>query len=92
MFGTSFLTLLPLVALASCASVPRELPRRAFDASEHLGNLSPYFPAPVPSDTEIALPGDCTVEQVMLVRIPTSSRTRLCLGGRALRRLVGSDG
>lgn len=64
MLGKSFLALLPLVALASGASVPREL----FAVSEHLGNLSPYFPAPVPLGMETALPGDCTVEQVMLMQ------------------------
>ena len=64
-----FLTLLPFVALASCASVSHELSRRAFDPSTHLGNLSPYFDAPVPAGMETELPADCTVDQVMLVRI-----------------------
>ena len=59
-----FATLLPLVALASCASVPP-----SFNPSEHLGNLSPYFPAPVPPGMTATLPADCTVDQVMLVRL-----------------------
>ena len=52
-----------LVALASAA--PEK--RGAFDYAAHLGNLSPYQSAPVPSGMEAALPDDCTVDQVMLV-------------------------
>ena len=66
MRGSSLLALLPLAAAANAASVAR----RAFDVSEHLGNLAPYFAAPVPAGMAAALPGDCTVEQVMLVRLP----------------------
>ena len=55
-----------LVALASAA--PEK--RGAFDYAAHLGNLSPYQSAPVPSGMEAALPDDCTVDQVMLVSSP----------------------
>lgn len=65
---SKFFTLLPFVALASGASVPHELARRAFDPTTHLGNLAPYLPAPVPAGMTPNLPGDCTVDQVMLVR------------------------
>jgi acid phosphatase len=71
MFG-KFLTLLLLVTLASCVSVSHELSRRAFDWSTHLGNLSPYFNAPVPPGMDTELPADCTVDQVMLVRVLSS--------------------
>ena len=63
--------LLPLAALASCASV-----RTAFDVAAHLGNLSPYAAAPVPHGLDAALPADCTVDQVLLVRRPPLARTR----------------
>ena len=56
-----------LVALVS-AGVTRASPeRRSFDYAAHLGNLSPYQKAPVPSGIREALPDDCRVEQVMLV-------------------------
>ncbi|KAI0711979.1 hypothetical protein C8T65DRAFT_739431, partial [Cerioporus squamosus] len=50
-----------LVALARAAPEPR-----SFDYATHLGNLSPYFKAPVPSGIKETLPDDCTVDQVML--------------------------
>ena len=58
-----------LVALASAAPGKRG----AFDYAAHLGNLSPYQSAPVPSGMEAALPDDCTVDQVMLVSSPLFS-------------------
>jgi hypothetical protein len=36
---------------------------------EHLGNLSPYQKAPVPSGLQESLPSDCKVDQVFYVRI-----------------------
>ncbi|TCD65148.1 acid phosphatase pho5 [Steccherinum ochraceum] len=33
--------------------------------SQHLGNLSPYFKAPVPKGIQEDLPEDCTVDQIM---------------------------
>ncbi|KAJ6532022.1 phosphoglycerate mutase-like protein [Mycena capillaripes] len=50
----------------------------SFAALNHLGNLSPYFKAPVLHGVNETLPGDCTVEQVMLMgrhgsRFPLSS-------------------
>ena len=75
-----------LVALAS--AVPEK--RGAFDYAAHLGNLSPYQSAPVPSGMEAALPDDCTVDQVMLVSSPLTHRvlphiqtqTRTCVSVR----------
>jgi hypothetical protein len=49
-----------------------------FATLNHLGNLSPYFKAPVPHGVSETLPGDCAVEQVMLVRsIPNALQSRL---------------
>ncbi|KAJ7106225.1 phosphoglycerate mutase-like protein [Mycena epipterygia] len=50
----------------------------SFATLNHLGNLSPYFKAPVPHGVSESLPADCTVEQVMLMgrhgsRFPLSS-------------------
>lgn len=69
MFGP-LAALLPLAVLAaSAASVPAELAARSFDVAAHLGNLSPYTPAPVPHGFDTELPADCSVDQVMLVRL-----------------------
>lgn len=54
-------------ALVGAASAAPER-RGAFDYAAHLGNLSPYQSAPVPSGMKTTLPDDCTVDQVMLVR------------------------
>ena len=54
-----------LVALARAAAPEA----RSFDYTTHLGNLSPYFKPPVPSGIKETLPEDCTVDQVMLVRL-----------------------
>ena len=59
-------------ALVGAASAAPER-RSAFDYAAHLGNLSPYQSAPVPSGMEAALPDDCTVDQVMLVSSPLFS-------------------
>ena len=81
-----FLTLLPFVALASCASVSHKLARRSsFDPSEHLGNLSPYFAAPVPFGMSTELPADCTVDQVMLVCLPLFLRRARTMSHHAHR-------
>ena len=57
--------LVALVALARAAAPEA----RSFDYTTHLGNLSPYFKPPVPSGIKETLPEDCTVDQVMLVRL-----------------------
>lgn len=44
------------------------LERRDFDLENHLGNLAPYHKAPVPIVIKEDLPGDCKIEQVILVR------------------------
>ena len=54
-----------LVALARAAAPEA----RSFDYTTHLGNLSPYFKPPVPHGVKETLPEDCTVDQVMLVRL-----------------------
>lgn len=55
-------------ALVAHARANASLDRRGgFDYQAHLGNLSPYRKAPVPSGIREALPEDCTVDQVMLV-------------------------
>ena len=53
-------------ALAALAHASPER-RGSFDYATHLGNLSPYQKAPVPSGISETLPADCTVDQVMLV-------------------------
>ena len=63
----TFLTLLTfLVARISCTPLQTRDPVH-FDVSQHLGNLSPYFSAPNPRGVESVLPGDCVVDQVVLV-------------------------
>lgn len=50
--------------------------------SQHLGNLSPYFKAPVPNGIKETLPGDCNVDQVMTVRalsFPSASQGNMAL-------------
>lgn len=49
------------------------LERKDFKLEDHLGNLSPYHKAPVPIGIQEDLPGDCKVEQVMLVRENTTA-------------------
>ncbi|KAJ7170878.1 phosphoglycerate mutase-like protein [Mycena crocata] len=63
------LTVLPLVSSVLGGSIT---------TLQHLGNLSPYWKAPVPHGVAETLPGDCSVEQVMLMgrhgsRFPLSS-------------------
>ncbi|RDX57456.1 phosphoglycerate mutase-like protein [Lentinus brumalis] len=54
--------------LAALVALARTAPEsHSFDYATHLGNLSPYFKAPVPSGVKETLPDDCTVDQVMLM-------------------------
>ncbi|KAI0346521.1 phosphoglycerate mutase-like protein [Trametopsis cervina] len=55
MHGLALLALLPLATATS------------FDVSKHLGNLSPYSPAPVVAGGRADLPADCQVDQVILM-------------------------
>ncbi|KAI0784218.1 phosphoglycerate mutase-like protein [Abortiporus biennis] len=57
----SLVLTLPLVGYA----FPTE--KEGFNLVGHLGNLSPYQKAPVPNGIKEELPGDCKVEQVMLM-------------------------
>lgn len=68
------LLLLRLPLLCLCSGVQAATGRTssssedtAFDLAVHLGNLSPYGKVPVPRGFKEDLPGDCVVEQVMLV-------------------------
>lgn len=68
MFGSHSSTNMLLSALIlapsfSLASVPSSW------VLDHLGNLSPYKKAPVPSGVQEALPADCKVDQVFYVRL-----------------------
>ncbi|KAH9945329.1 phosphoglycerate mutase-like protein [Epithele typhae] len=65
-------------ALAAVASAAAPEARGSFDYAAHLGNLSPYRSAAVPSGMTTTLPDGCVVDQVMLAarhgsRYPLSS-------------------
>ena len=62
-----------LVAFASVSTTAARPPGRHFNYAAHLGNLSPYLKAPVPHGIRETLPEDCTVDQVMLVRLTVST-------------------
>ena len=62
-----------LVALASTSTTAARLSGHHFNYAAHLGNLSPYLMAPVPYGVHKTLPEDCTVDQVMLVRLTVSN-------------------
>lgn len=57
-------------SLVSAAAVEVEARGQSggFNLYQSLGNLSPYHKGPIPHGIEEVLPGDCTVDQVMLVR------------------------
>ncbi|KAI0768162.1 phosphoglycerate mutase-like protein [Trametes elegans] len=60
--------LVAALALAAEAKASPEVEKRAaFDVATRLGNLSPYRKGPVPHGVKETLPGDCKVEQVMLM-------------------------
>lgn len=61
-----------LVALASASTSVARPSHHSFNYATHLGNLSPYLKAPVPNGIQETLPEDCTVDQVMLVRLTVS--------------------
>ena len=61
-----------LVALASASTSAARPWGHHFDYAAHLGNLAPYSKAPVPHGIQETLPEDCTVDQVMLVRLTVS--------------------
>ncbi|KAI0073451.1 phosphoglycerate mutase-like protein [Panus rudis PR-1116 ss-1] len=76
------LTLLPALVVSG-TPVENAFERRSastsgFDVANRLGNLSPYFKAPVPKGIKTDLPSDCSVDQVVLMhrhgsRYPLSS-------------------
>lgn len=65
----ALLALLPFLGHISVSWCSPLETREYFDVSQHLGNLSPYFSAPTPYGVKSELPGDCTVDQVVLVRV-----------------------
>ena len=70
---SALFAVLPFVSIVSAAAAEK----RPFDVSQHLGNLSPYFTAPAAHGVVADLPGDCSVDQVMLVRVSLVAHTWL---------------
>ncbi len=63
------LLLLQLVTLSLASAIPRSSKSSSdgFVLEHHLGNLSPYFNAPIPSGLSLGVPSGCHVDQVSLI-------------------------
>ncbi|EST06951.1 Histidine phosphatase superfamily, clade-2 [Kalmanozyma brasiliensis GHG001] len=64
------LLLLQLVTLSLASAIPRrdhDSSSSSFVLEHHLGNLSPYFDAPVPNHLSLGVPSGCHVDQVSLI-------------------------
>ncbi|KAJ9477254.1 putative Constitutive acid phosphatase (putative) [Pseudozyma hubeiensis] len=68
--SAALLLLCQLVTLSFGSTLPPVSPRSSSDGfvlEHHLGNLSPYFDAPVPSHLSLGVPSGCHVSQVSLI-------------------------
>lgn len=63
------LAALPLLSTVGASPVQSAVEWKEQNTWDRLGNLSPYHVAPAVRGVSADLPEDCTVNQVMLVRI-----------------------